>query len=279
MSVNEWSMPLSERYDEIQLDGSSRKNYLEQFKGALKLPKENVMVMDIGCGSGNITNEVLFNILNENFNLKKIIGTDVNEEMIEFANERYLQNKLEFRTMDICTRELPEALEGKFDLVTAFSSFHWFPDQKLALKNIRRLLKPNGEIFLMFSTGSILWNTYKRMKENPKWKPYIQNVSTTVDNCFTSSGDYFEFIRAENFSIRSLRFEKHTYRYENEDETRRSIEHVSHFKETIPEHLWSELMDDNFEVYKELLRTQKEYNATDERDLPVSWVIVHAIKL
>ncbi|KAG1681894.1 Juvenile hormone acid O-methyltransferase [Nymphon striatum] len=272
--------PEPEKYNNWnKMQYSLAKNYFEEFKGALKLPKEHAMVMDIGCGSGNITNEVLFNILNKNVNLKKIIGTDINEEMIEFANARYLNKKLEFRAMNICTRELPEALEGKFDLVTAFSSFHWFPDQKLALKNIRRLLKPNGELFLMFSTESMLWNTYKRMKENPKWSSYIQNVSTTVDNCLPSSGDYFEFFRAEDFSIRSLRFEKHTFRYKNGDETRRMIEHLSHFKETIPEHLWSELIDDNFEVYKDMLKTQKEYNAADERDFPASRVIVHAIKL
>ena len=59
-----------------------------------------------------------------------VIGTDISEKMIEYANRTYSsQNNLRFLQMDTSKN----IFRNEFDLITSFNSLHWVKDQKGAL--------------------------------------------------------------------------------------------------------------------------------------------------
>ncbi|XP_063380436.1 juvenile hormone acid O-methyltransferase-like [Cydia fagiglandana] len=80
--------------------------------------RENAYIADFGSGDGSTTTNILQKYLPISY--KKIIGCDKSARMVEFANENYGTDKIEFIMWDI-TEELPQPLRGAFD--HAFSSY------------------------------------------------------------------------------------------------------------------------------------------------------------
>ena len=99
-------------------------------------------VVDIGCGTGNITDELAAHL-----SYGELIGLDINDSMIEFAATHYERKGLEFTVADIC-EEWPklsaklDLTENSIDLIVSVYCLHWVSDLDQAMKNIAKLLKP-----------------------------------------------------------------------------------------------------------------------------------------
>lgn len=113
-------------------------------------------ILDIGCGTGNIT--LLLKTWLGNSLVKNVIGLDIDPGMIEVANNaKTLQDSItnfNFYVSDISSpwEELDinfTALESSVDLIFSNMALHWLlPDQREpALRNIFRLLKPGSGWF------------------------------------------------------------------------------------------------------------------------------------
>lgn len=118
-----------------------------------KLRKEfddkEIEVLDIGSGCGQIFNEVF--VPKSGLKLSKVIGVDMSEEMVKFANENYGSDSMSFFVMD-ASKEVPENLKKfKFDLVTSFFCMHWITDLDKAFQNVHNFLKPNGIFCCIFT--------------------------------------------------------------------------------------------------------------------------------
>jgi len=96
-------------------------------------------VLDIACGTGELE-KLLLNVYPE----LKIVGVDISENMLEIARSK-LPN-LEF--INTSAIALPFA-SFSFDVVITASAFHYFDRPELALKEIHRVLKPNGKLIIM----------------------------------------------------------------------------------------------------------------------------------
>ncbi|MCD6270656.1 methyltransferase domain-containing protein, partial [bacterium] len=98
-------------------------------------------ILDIGCGTGELTIR-LSSLLDEN---GEIIGTDISSEMIKIANykkNKYCKNKnLKFIVGEANKLPFPN---NYFHFVFCLNSFHHYPNQRQALEEIYRVLKPNG---------------------------------------------------------------------------------------------------------------------------------------
>lgn len=56
-------------------------------------------------------------------------GTDISENMIEYAKKRYaIKNTLEFEVLDIQTKNLPTEYIAEFDCILSFHTLHWCTD-------------------------------------------------------------------------------------------------------------------------------------------------------
>ena len=94
-------------------------------------------VLDVGCGTGS----VLFFIGRQ----RKIrgFGLDASENMIRLAQEK--NPGFDFITGDCAA--LPYADES-MDVVMACMAYHHFPDQEQFRKEVLRVLKPGGSLYI-----------------------------------------------------------------------------------------------------------------------------------
>lgn len=130
---------IAEKYDEA-FDANLDRPFLDKF---LKFLKKGNKILDIGCGTGSLTNY---------FFKKGIIveGIDLSTKMIEIAKGNY--PKIPFRKIDI--RKM-NYRENSFDGVwAAYSLFHVNKKEFLkAVKKIRDILKSNGIFGLVMQEG------------------------------------------------------------------------------------------------------------------------------
>lgn len=91
---------------------------------------ENDVILDIGCGTGNVTCDILLPMLPES--VKEVLATDVNSKMISRASRNYSHiSEIKFAIMDIGA-DVPLELQGKFDHGFSFFCLHWIPDQRFS---------------------------------------------------------------------------------------------------------------------------------------------------
>lgn len=130
----------AEKFAEKYSEGKIDPDYLEMIEDFAE-KTETGKILDAGCGPGRdskILTEKGFNVT----------GLDLSEEMIEIAR----QKKGEYHVMDV--RDL-EFEDEKFDGVLANQLIIFFngEERKQAFKELERVLKPGGTIFLGLKKG------------------------------------------------------------------------------------------------------------------------------
>jgi SAM-dependent methyltransferase len=96
-------------------------------------------VLEIGCGSGY--GAVLLSSLRP----KSYAGIDLMPEQIELARQVELQDAV-FQVMD--ATDLAAFEDASKDLVVIFGILHHVPRWSRVIKEIRRVLRPGGELYL-----------------------------------------------------------------------------------------------------------------------------------
>ena len=112
----------------------------------LQIP-ENPTVLDVGCGTGISTFELMKRVKGRFF------GIDISQKMIDLAKERALAlgfSNVEFSKGDAEQLDFPES---SFDLIISNLVFHWVQNKQKALKEMLRVLKPRGQVALLFNAG------------------------------------------------------------------------------------------------------------------------------
>jgi ubiquinone/menaquinone biosynthesis C-methylase UbiE len=95
-------------------------------------------VLEIGCGNG------YGGYLLNQPGSKSYVGLDVMEEQIEIARRKYPQ--FNFIVQD--ATDLGQFANGSKDLVILFGVLHHIPEWRKVIDEIRRVLKPDGSLFL-----------------------------------------------------------------------------------------------------------------------------------
>jgi ubiquinone/menaquinone biosynthesis C-methylase UbiE len=104
-------------------------------------------VLDVGCGTGQLTARVAAELAPET-----VVGCDFSRGMLREAVRR--SPGLPFVRAD--AMRLPFRNES-FDAVLSTESFHWFPDQDLALTEFFRVLAPRGRLFVALINPPAEW--------------------------------------------------------------------------------------------------------------------------
>ncbi len=133
------------------LDGKGWRNeFLRKAQAAvvtLLVLKENVRLLDIGCGTGWALGKA-----SERFNSEgSFYGVDLSEKMIEKAKETFSgRNNFHFVTAN--AESVP--LDSNFcDYIICTNSFHHYLHPVLALKEMHRLLVPSGRVYILDPTA------------------------------------------------------------------------------------------------------------------------------
>lgn len=135
-------------------------------------PDADDSVMEVGCGPGDITTEILLPKLPKS--LRELVATDLSPQMIQYARNHHQHPLVSYDILDISTKTLPGMYHGRFDHVFSFYCLHWVQDQRQAMRNIFDMLKPGGDVlFILFVRASITKLISKLSSQN-RWKPHIK---------------------------------------------------------------------------------------------------------
>lgn len=138
-------------------------------------------VLDAGCGPGDITSSILLPFLPPKF--ERLVGVDISEKMIDYARQTYAHPKLSFHhfNMDMALDEQPFGENNQtFDHIFSSYCLMWISKPKICLANFYKLLKPGGDILLIFTPRSPTRDIYKDQKENTEWGKYIPDMGKII---------------------------------------------------------------------------------------------------
>lgn len=118
-------------------------------RNLLKYLKEDVSVLDVGCGSGAITAGIAAKA-------GMVTGIDTSDSLITLATEHYdAIGNLEFKVADIHTFKTEE----QYDVITAARVLQWLAEPKEALLKLKPLLKEGGVIAILdYNHEKIQWH-------------------------------------------------------------------------------------------------------------------------
>ncbi|MGA3085603.1 MAG: class I SAM-dependent methyltransferase [Thermodesulfobacteriota bacterium] len=123
--------------------------------------KPDATILDIGCGGGKAVQEFARSCPNG-----KVYGIDYSEDMVQLSkkvNETLIKKGLvEIKYGAVSS--LPFA-DNMFDLVTAFEAYYFWPNLTDDLKEIKRVLKPEGTLLLV----NEVYNDDQFEKRNTRW--------------------------------------------------------------------------------------------------------------
>ena len=101
-------------------------------------------ILDIGCGSGRVVD-----ILTQKASSGKVFGIDYSADMVDVSRQanadRVASGQVSIVEGNVA--ELPFEDES-FDTVTAFETIYFWPDPANDLKEVRRVLRPGGQLLI-----------------------------------------------------------------------------------------------------------------------------------
>lgn len=159
----------------VWLDHVARYNFAGRYvKGKI--------VLDISCGTGYGSCILYSN------RAKKVIGIDISKKVINFARTKYERKGLEFNIGNILNIDIHD---NYFDLIVSFETIEHITNQKRALLEIQRVLKPNG-LLLISSPNRKLTSPLKSFDEPPNNPFHV--IEYTMKEFTRLIRNYFEII-------------------------------------------------------------------------------------
>jgi len=133
--------------DRYLMNNPIREILQQRFVGAyfskVARPLSEPFCLEIGCGRGAGARIII-----ETFQASKVIGFDVDEGQVKLAKcylrSRQLKDKVGLFIGDAERLSFPDST---FDAVFDFGVLHHLPNWRAALREVARVLKPNGQFF------------------------------------------------------------------------------------------------------------------------------------
>lgn len=108
-------------------------------------------MLDIGCGTGAFTRRVL-----KEHREAEVWGVDFSSKMIEAGRKRSDRLESRIRYVQADSESLPLA-DDTFDVVSCSNSFHHYPNQSAAVREMYRVLRPGGRLIIIDGYRDRLW--------------------------------------------------------------------------------------------------------------------------
>lgn len=105
-----------------------------------RLPRAGGRAVDLGCGTG-----VHSAVLAEHFT--EVLAADLSAPMLTYARRRRPRTNIRYEHRDLA--DVTPYRDGQFDLVFSAYTLHHVPDLELALIEMRRLVRPGGQLVVV----------------------------------------------------------------------------------------------------------------------------------
>lgn len=133
--------------------------------------KENIDVLDVGCGTG-----VLFNYYLRR-NVKSIKAIDISEEMIKIAKNKYSNSNINIECIDAYKYN-----NGKYDAIMLYDCFPHFDNQEEIIKHLSSLLKEEGYLTVAHSMSRKKLTEHHKNVENISLDPIHEDELEKIMN-------------------------------------------------------------------------------------------------
>lgn len=150
-------------------------------------PRSNEFILDLGCGSGQLANEI-------RKSRASVIGIDSSEEMIVQAQSNFPE--LDFFVEDAANFHF----EKPFDAIFSNAVLHWVLDGEKAIVCMNKSLKRGGRLVLEFGgkgNVEIIVNSLRKSLEN---RGYLKNA-TLKNWYFPSISEYTSLLEKNGFEV------------------------------------------------------------------------------
>jgi trans-aconitate methyltransferase len=161
-------------------------NYGEDLINLLD-PKRNERILDLGCGSGQLTFKI-------NESAKEVIGIDKSPEMIQDAKSKY--KNIEFKVADASNFMFNE----KFDVIFSNATLHWVTDYKGAIESMFKNLNPNGKIVLEFGGKGNVQTIVNQLRSSLDKRGYLEQSELKLWY-FPSIAEYSTELESKGFRV------------------------------------------------------------------------------
>ena len=205
---------LSLRATERQALSYEQHNNVQQEFGIKMIerlqPSKGMSVLDLGCGTGNLTN-----VLSERVGPEgRIIAVDPDEDRLQIARENYLASNIEYIEAD--DKTFPE---GQYDLVFANAVIHWIQDKRALFEKVYKNLKAGGQFAFVTPDGVPNMNhgLVKRLFDELVSPDFLPELFSTKCLCLRSR-EYEALGRSLGFVKVSAETTEHHDKWKNVDD-------------------------------------------------------------
>ncbi|MCK4890945.1 MAG: class I SAM-dependent methyltransferase [Candidatus Aminicenantes bacterium] len=115
------------------------QTYLNIIEKTRKYLKVSDIVLDYGCGTGLVSNEIAGNV-------KMVHAIDISSKMIEIAKNKAMGRKIQNIDYAYSTIFDDRYKKGSFNVILAFYVLHLLYDPQKVIQRMNELLKPGGLI-------------------------------------------------------------------------------------------------------------------------------------
>jgi len=188
---------IASKFDRIEQADIAYKIFIEKAREYLKADDA---ILDFGCGTGLICNEIAENV-------GFIHAIDISAKMIEICKIKALERKIRNIDFERTTLFDEKLIEGSFDVIVAFNIFHLLEEPHNYFQRINELLKPGG----------LILSATPCMSEAPFLKNVLKFFSiigvTPKLNSFTSSEMEQFFLSASFKTVEMNRIKPNSPQY------------------------------------------------------------------
>src|SRR5207253_2036635 len=164
---------------------AGRRRIIEGFVAAVcrEIGKRKPHILDVGCGTGANLQMLAKHGASE--------GVDVSSEALEFCHARGLS-----KVKQGAAESLPYE-DASFDLVTALDVVEHLDDDVAGLKEMRRVLKPNGRTLLFVPAFMFLWGVqddishHRRRYRIPELREVVKSAGFEIERTTYANITFF----------------------------------------------------------------------------------------
>ena len=128
----------------LNVDKSWRRKAVRRLKKSIA-GVVNPLILDVACGTADSTIKIAKKIENA-----KVFGIDISTKMLEIGGEKAVKKGLDNRiSFSISRAENIDFQDDTFDAAMVAFGVRNFSDRAQGLKEIRRVLKPNGTLIIL----------------------------------------------------------------------------------------------------------------------------------
>lgn len=183
--------------------------YLEQQGVKIK----GADIIEIGCAEGGNLCAMY------EYGAAKLVGTDIALDRLDFARELSDEcgaTSIEYNTHDVITQEPPKEWLARFEVALLRDVIEHLDDATAALKNIKKMLKPNGVLYVTFPPYYSPFGGHQQLLLNSASKiPFMHLLPKNIFMRLIKDGRPADVIEVQR--LREIRMTTNKFRKASQD--------------------------------------------------------------